>query len=131
VTGSPVELLVVVLILIAVVHAFVPPPIDTRWRDDIETALLRLDANQRRLYRPPPPPPLLTLPAPRARVESPAADVAPLTFDVTSDGVTAVPSPQPARAPVDPTKVRDWSDDAALPPWSGEHDPRVPDREVG
>ncbi len=40
VTGSPIEMLVVMFIAVAVIHAFVTPPADTRWRDEIMRALV-------------------------------------------------------------------------------------------
>ncbi len=57
VTGSPIEVVLVMFIAVAVIHAFVTPPADTRWRDEIMRAIVELDARQRLAHPELAPPP--------------------------------------------------------------------------
>ncbi len=121
-TGSPIEVLVVMFIAVAVIHALVTPPADKRWRDEIVRAMLKLEARQRLAH-----PELES-----GTVPSPEPTPEPARFIEVS--VVEPESPPPlrfARAPIDREQVRDWSDDSSAPPWSTKRDPRIDAAEAG
>ncbi len=115
-TGSPIEVLLVMFVAIAVIHALVTPPADTRWRDEIVRAMLELEARQRLAY-----PELGSGPVP-----VPEPTPGPARFiEVSVVEPESPPHGRHARAPIDREQVRDWSDDSSAPPWSAVRDPRV------
>ena len=141
VTGSPIEVVLVMFIAVAVIHAFVTPPADTRWRDEIMRAIVELDARQRLAH-----PELAPLPARVIEVDvvepSPASEQA--SGPVAPPSPPDEPEPHPrdiapespppgryARVPIDREQVRDWSDDSSAPPWSATRDPRIGADEAG
>ena len=144
-TGSPIEVVLVMFIAVAVIHAFVTPPADTRWRDEIMRALVELDARQRLAHPELAPPPArvievsvvepssATPPASeeasrRVAPPSPPDEPEPHPLDIAPE------SPPPgryARVPIDREQVRDWSDDSSAPPWSATRDPRIGADEAG
>ncbi len=119
-TGSPIEVMLVMFVAIAVIHALVTPPADTRWRDEIVRAMLELEAKQRLAH---------------PELESgsaPAPGPAPERFIEVS--VVEPESPHPGgHAPmrIDREQVRDWSDDSSAPSWSAKRDPRISAAEAG
>lgn len=114
-------------IAVAVIHAFVTPPADTRWRDEIMRAIVELDARQRLAHPELAPPPARVIevdvvePSPATpaaseqvsrRVVPPAPpdEPEPHPLDIAPE------SPPPgryARVPIDREQVRDWSDDSS------------------
>lgn len=118
-TGSPIEVVLVMFIAVAVIHAFVTPPADTRWRDEILRAIVELEARQRLAH---------------PELAGAHAELAPAPARIIEVSVVEPESPPPgrhARVPVDPGQVRDWSDDSSAPPWSAKKDPRVSGAEDG
>ncbi len=123
-------------IALAMIHAFVTPPADTRWRDEIMRALVELDARQRLAHPELAPPPArvievsvvepssATPPASEeaSRREAPPDEPEPHPLDIAPE---SPPPGRHARIPIDREQVRDWNDDSTAPPWSAVRDPRI------